>query len=225
MIGMQDQDLVHRLFDDRIEDVFLGRDSKQHLQEIAGIGEIVARIRGGLFNGVLVAHGGDSGHFRQQPRGGQRPVLRIFHIQDIMIERRQRPHQGTHQRHRVRIATKAAAHAGYLLMHQGMAGDGFAKRLIAGLIRRVAPQHNVRHLEKITLAGQLVHRIAAVQQHAVFRIDPRDRRLASGGVGEAGVVAAESGLIQLAYVDPHVAPASRHLRQGDGRRLPGNRKR
>ncbi len=225
MIGMQDQDLVHRLLDNRIEDVLFGRDSKQHLQEISGIGEIVARIGGGLFNGVLVAHGGDSGHFRQQPRGGQRPVLRIFHVQNIMIERRQRPHQSTHQRHRVRIAAKAAAHAGYLLVHQGMAGDGLAKRLIAGLIRRVAPQHDVRHLEKITLASQLIHWIAAVQQHAVFRIDPRDRRLASGGVGEAGVVAAESGVIQLAYVDSHMAPGSRHLRQGDGRRLPGNRKR
>ncbi len=225
MIGMQDQDLVHRLLDNRIEDVLFGRDSKQHLQEISGIGEIVTRIGGGLFNGVLVAHGGDSGHFRQQPRGGQRPVLRIFHIQDIMIKRRQRPHQGAHQSHRVRIATKAAAHAGYLLMDQSMAGDGLAKGLIAGLIRRVTVQHDVGHLEKIALASQLIHRIAAVQQHAVFRIDPRDRRLASGGVGEAGVVAAESGVIQLAYVDSHMAPGSRHLRQGDGRRLPGNRKR
>ncbi len=63
MIGMQHRDLVHRLLDNRIENVFFRRDSKQHLQEITGIGEIVARIRGGLFNGVLVAHGGDSGHF------------------------------------------------------------------------------------------------------------------------------------------------------------------
>lgn len=93
MIGMQHGDLVHRLLDDRIQNIFLRRDSKQHLQEISGIGEIVARIRGGLLNGVLVAHGGDSGHFRQQPGGGQRPVLRIFHIQYIMIERRQRPHR------------------------------------------------------------------------------------------------------------------------------------
>lgn len=81
MIGMQHRDLVHRLLDNRIENVFFRRDSKQHLQEITGIGEIVARIRRGLLNGVLVAHGGDSGHFRQQSGGGQRPVLRIFHVQ------------------------------------------------------------------------------------------------------------------------------------------------
>ena len=192
---MQHQDLVHRLLDNRIENVFFRRDSKQHLQEITGIGEIVARIRRGLLNGVLVAHGGDSGHFRQQPGGGQRPVLRIFHVQDVMIKRRQRPHQGAHQRHRVRIATKAAAHAGNLLVDQSMAGDGLAKGLIAGLIRRVTVQHDVGHFEKIALASQLIYRIAAVQQHAVFRIDPRDRRLASGGIGEAGVIAAESGLI------------------------------
>ncbi len=163
MIGMQHQDLVHCLLDDRIQNIFLRRDSKQHLQEITGIREIVTRICGGLLNRILVAHGGDGGHFRQQPGGGQRAVFRIFHIQHIMIKRRQRPHQGAHQRHRVRVATKAAAHARNLLMHQSMAGDGLAKGLITGLIRRVAVQHDVGHFEKITLAGQLIDRIAPVQ--------------------------------------------------------------
>ena len=37
MIGMQHRDLVHRLLDDRIQNIFLRRDSKQHLQEISGI--------------------------------------------------------------------------------------------------------------------------------------------------------------------------------------------
>ncbi len=77
-----------------------------------------------------------------------------------------------------------------------MAGDGLAKGLIAGLIRRVTVQHEVGHFEKIALASQLIYRIAAVRSSTLFSVSIHEiADWHPGSIGEAGVIAAESGLI------------------------------
>ena len=96
MVGVQHQDLVHRLLNHRIQLIRLRRDSKQHMQEIPRVGKIVARILRRLLNRKLIAHRRERWHFRQQAGGGQRAVLRIFDVQHIVIERRQGAHQGAH---------------------------------------------------------------------------------------------------------------------------------
>ena len=77
-------------------------------------------------------------------------------------------------------------------MHQGMAGNFFPEDLITLLIGRLAVQHNVRHLQELTLPGQLVNRVATVQQDAIFRIDIGNRRLTPGGIAEARIKTAHS---------------------------------
>ena len=96
MVGVQHQDLVHRLLNHRIQLIRLRRDSKQHMQEIPRVGKIVARILRRLLNRKLIAHRRQRRHFRQQAGGGQRAVLGIFNVQHIVIERRQRAHQSAH---------------------------------------------------------------------------------------------------------------------------------
>ena len=41
MVGVEDEDPVHRLFDDRIDLIGLGRDAEGHPEEIAGVAEAV----------------------------------------------------------------------------------------------------------------------------------------------------------------------------------------
>ena len=90
----------------------------------------------------------------------------------------------------MRVATKAAAHAGNLLMHQAMAGNRVFEVLIAGFVRRIAAQQNPGHFQEVALARQLIDRIAAVQQNALFGINPRDGRRTACGVSKTGVVTA-----------------------------------
>ena len=55
---------------------------------------------------------------------------------------------------------------------------------------------------KVELLGELVDRIAAVEQDALVAVDIGDRALAAGGRGEAGIVGEHAGLgVELADVD------------------------
>ena len=87
----------------------------------------------------------------------------------------------------MRVAPKAAAHAANLLVYQAMAGNRVFERLIAGFVRRIAPQQNPGYLKEVALASQLIDRIAAVQQNAVFGINPGDGRRTACGVSKTGV--------------------------------------
>jgi hypothetical protein len=44
VVGVQDEDAVHRLFDGGDHFIFFGRNAEGHAQEVAGIGQLVVRI-------------------------------------------------------------------------------------------------------------------------------------------------------------------------------------
>ena len=43
MVGVEDEDPPHRILDDRVDLIGLGRDAEGHAQEIAGVGQAVVR--------------------------------------------------------------------------------------------------------------------------------------------------------------------------------------
>ena len=53
VIGMEDEDLVHRCLDDGIDLIFLGRHAKGHAQEVAGVGQVVVGIEEGLSDRIF----------------------------------------------------------------------------------------------------------------------------------------------------------------------------
>ncbi len=53
--------------------------------------------------------------------------------------------------------------------------------------RQLPEQQQVRDLHEGALRRQLLHRIAAVQQHALIAVDVRDLALGRGGDPEAGI--------------------------------------
>jgi hypothetical protein len=66
VIGVKDEDAVHRLFDRRDHFVFLGRNTEGHAQEIAGVGQLVVRIDERLADRILVRHRRDRRHLGNQ---------------------------------------------------------------------------------------------------------------------------------------------------------------
>ena len=61
-----DEDPVHRPRQDRVDLVFLARHREHHMQEVLGVGQVVARIHEGLADGVFVGQRGDGRHLRHQ---------------------------------------------------------------------------------------------------------------------------------------------------------------
>ncbi len=63
MVSVQDQNTVHSTFQNRINFIRFARCGEHHIQEVTGVGEIVARVNKWLTNGILVTHRGHGRHF------------------------------------------------------------------------------------------------------------------------------------------------------------------
>ena len=83
-----------------------------------------------------------------------------------------------------------------------------------GLGRQLAVEQQVADLEEVRLLGQLLDRIAAIEQHALVAVDVGDARRAVGGRGEARIVGEAAGVaVELADVDDVGADGARSHRQ------------
>ena len=202
VVGMQDEDLVERVRQHRIDLVVLARHREAHVQEVLGEGERVLRIHEGLADGVFEGHRRQRRDFRDHPHRGDHALLRIVDVGGVVIERGQRADRRHHDRHRMGVAAEALEEAGHLLVNHGVVDHAVVE---IGLLRRgrqFAVEQQIAGFEEIALFGELLDRIAAVFQDAGVAVDIGDLGLAAAGRGEAGVVGEHAGLgVELGDVD------------------------
>ena len=86
------------------------------------------------------------------------------------------------------ITTEATQEEGHLLMHHGVHGDSAFELSVLLCIRKLAIQQQVTGLDEISMIGQLVDRVAAIQQNAFLAIDIGDVGLAACCRGETRIV-------------------------------------
>ena len=105
--------------------------------------------------------------------------MRIGDVGGVVIEGRQRADAAGHHRHRMRVAPEALEEAAHLLVHHGVAGDAIVE---VGLLRggrQLAVEQQVAGLEEVAVLGQLLDRIAAIEQDAFVAVDIGDLGLAA----------------------------------------------
>ncbi len=128
--------------------------------------------------------------------------MRIGDVGGVVIEGRQRADAAAHDRHRMRVAAEALEEAAHLLVHHRVMGHAVVE---VGLLRRrrqFAVEQQVAGLEEVAVLGELLDRIAAIEQDALVAVDIGDLGLAARGRGEAGIVGEDAGLaVELADVD------------------------
>ena len=188
MVGVEDQEAVHGARVDRVDLIVLARHREHHVQEVLGVGEVVARINEGLADAVLVRHRREGRHLRDQPMRGDHALLRVVDVGGVVIEGGERAHHADHHRHRVGVAPEAAIEIVDLLVHHRVVGDGVDEAVLLACVRQLAIEQQIGDFEKVAVLGQLVDGVAAVQQHALFAVDIGDPRLARAGRGVAGIV-------------------------------------
>ena len=174
MVGVQDEDLVHGAGQGRADLGFLARVAEHHVQEVFRITEVVARIHQRLTETVLVAHGRDGGHLRDQTERGDFPVGGVIDVQRVVIKRGQCPHHATHDGHRVRVAAEAVEQIADLLVHHGVVFDGADKGLFLLGGGQFTVEQEVAHFKIVRLGGQFLDGIAPMQQFAHFTVDEGD---------------------------------------------------
>ena len=136
---------------------------------------------------------------------------------EFVIEGGERADAGHHHRHRMRVAAETVEETVHLVVHHGVAGDAIVE---VGLLRRgrqLAIQQQVAGLEEIAVLGELVDRIAPVEEHALVAVDVGDLGFRARGRGEAGVESEHARLgVELADVDDRRADRALADRQFDG---------
>ena len=162
---------------------------------------------------ILVGHRRDRRHLGDQPHRRDHALVRVGDVGRVVIEGRQRADHAAHHRHRVRVAAEAGEEARHLLVHHGVARHAVVEIVLLRLGRQFAVQQQVADFEEVAVLGELVDRVAAMQQDAGVAVDEGDGRFAAGGRGEARVVGeGAGGAIERRDVD-HVRPdrAASHL--------------
>ena len=100
------------------------------------------------------------------------------------------------------VAAEALEEPAHLLVHHRVVGDAVVE---VGLLRRgrqLAVEQQIADLEEVAVLGELLDRIAAIEQHALVAVDIGDLRLAARRRGEAGIVGEHPGLaVELGDVD------------------------
>ena len=105
-------------------------------------------------------------------------------------------------RHRVGVAAEAAEEVRHLLVQHGVVGDAALEVLELGGGRQLAVEQQVGDLEEVRLLGQLLDRVAAVEQLALVAVDVGDGALAGAGRGIAGVEGEDAAFgVEAADVD------------------------
>ena len=177
MVGMQREDAVHGAGQDRVHLVFLARHGKAHVQEVRGVGQIVARIDEGLADMILVGHGSDRRQLGNHPVAGNLALARIVDVERVVVERRHGADNGNHDRHRMSIAAEALEKPRHLLMDHRVVRDRMLEGPALRLCRQFAVIEQVAGFDEVAVLGQLVDGIAAVQQHAFIAVNEGDFRL------------------------------------------------
>ena len=161
----------------RIDLVLLARHREAHAQEVRRVVERVQRINERLADVVLVGHRRDRRHLGDHAERSDHALVRIGDVGRVVIEGRQRADHAAHDRHRMRVAAEAGEEAAHLLVDHRVVGDAVVE---VGLLRRrrqFAVEQQVAGLEEVAVLGQLLDRIAAIEQDALVAVDEGDLRI------------------------------------------------
>ena len=121
---------------------------------------------------------------------------------EVVIEGRQRADAGHHHRHRMRVAAEPVEEPRHLLVHHRVAGDAVVEIGLLRSGRQFAVEQQVAGFEEIAVLGELIDRIAAIEQHACVAVDVGDLRFGARRRGEAGIEGEHSRLgVELADID------------------------
>ena len=121
---------------------------------------------------------------------------------EVVIERGERADAGHHHRHRMRVAPEAVEEARHLLVHHRVARDAIVEIGLLRGGRQFAVEQEIAGLEEIAVLGELVDRVAAIEQHALVAVDIGDLRFRARRRGEARIEGEHAGLaVELADID------------------------
>ena len=129
VVGVQDEQHLERLLQDRVHLVAQLGALVHHLQEVAAVAELVVRVDVGHAHRVAVGEGRERRDLGDQPVDLLLPQLGVADVLGLRIEGAERGDRRGQHAHRVRVVAEAARQLLDVLVHEGVARDALGPRL------------------------------------------------------------------------------------------------
>ena len=121
VVGVQDQQQVERLGEDRIDLELVARRREHHVQEVRRVVQLVHRVHERLADGVLVGIGRERRHLGDEPDDRVVRVARVAVA--ALVERGEAGDGGRADRHRMRVLGHGVEEAAEVLVEQRVPRD------------------------------------------------------------------------------------------------------
>ena len=188
MVGVQDEQRVERLGENRVVVVDPLDRVEHHVQEV--LGELLGVVGIDERHPGVEAVGarGDRRHLGDEPHDLLVPDLGVVDRLGLGIEGRQRGDGGHEHAHRMGVVVEA--------LHEALAHVLVDERVVRDLVvpgvelrrrRQLAVDEEIRDLDVRRVRGEVLDRVAPIPQDAVVAVELGDRAAAGGGGHERGV--------------------------------------
>ena len=201
VIGVQQEQGVHGLGQDRADIGFFAGCAKHHVQEVFCEAHAILRVHERLSHAVLEAHRRQCRHFGDDTVGGQQAMLGVIDVQVLMVEGRQAANHSTEHGHGVSVAREAAEELVDRFVYHGVVTNRVFKFTGIFLAGKFTVEQEIAGFEEIGFFCQLFDWVTAMQQHPGTAIDVSYVRFAGSGGNESRVIGKYAFCDQSSNID------------------------
>ncbi len=204
VVGVQGEQHVERVGEDRIRVVPGLGHPPHHAQEVSGVGQFVVGVGIRQSHRVPVGERRQRRHLRDQPDDLLVPPFGVGDLLRPRVERGQRRDRAHQDAHRVGVVVEPVDELLHVLVHERVLGDlvrpggGFL------LPRQLTVDQQGGHVEERHPPGELLDRVAPVPQDALLPVDEGDGAAAVRRVHEGWIIGEQPevvvGSLDLAQV-------------------------
>ena len=205
VVGVQDEQDVERALEHRARLVLELRHLEQHVQEVARKAQVVVGVDVRPADAVTIRVGGNRRHLGDEPPHLLPARFLFVDSLGVGINRRERGDDRDEHAHRMGVVLEALHELLDVLVDHRVERDLAHPRVQLRRRRQFAEDDQVGRLQVGAVFGQLVDRIAAVEQDALVPVDVGNPAAARGGVLERRVVGHQTEVLgrrpDLAEID------------------------
>ncbi len=185
VVGVQDEECVEGLGEDRVRLVVRLGHLPHHRQEVLGVGQLVVGVDERHSDARPVGHGSDGRALGNESVDLLVAVDRIVDVLCLRVEGRQCGDTGDEHAHGVSIVMEALHEAAtHVLVDVGVVRDVVGPGVELVLLGQLAEEQEVADLEERGVLRQLLDGVAPVAEDAVAAVELGDLALGGGGDAE-----------------------------------------
>jgi hypothetical protein len=200
VVRVQREEDVERLLDRGVRPVLRLGHLEHHVQEVAGVAEVVVRVDDRQAAAMTVRIGGERRDLRDEAPIWMRRLV-VTDVLRLRVERREGADGREQDAHRVRVVAEAVDELPHVLVNHGVHRD-LVPKPSSCLLFGSSPfcsSHTTSRTSSCLL-GELLDRVSAVLEDALVAVDERDLRARRRGVLERRVVRHQAEVV-VAHLD------------------------